>query len=90
MRKQLALGTGFFILIELLLFILFGVDEWIMIIIAEGVIITLLLLILVRLTELVKSNRNHLDHLQRQRIKELNQPSQLTSTSAIGSMSQDE
>ena len=64
--KQLALSAGIFILVELLLFILYGIDEWIMLILA-GVIITLLLLILVRLTELVKSNRDHLMHQQRQR-----------------------
>lgn len=75
--KQLALGSGFFILIELLLFMLFGVDEWVMIILAVGVIITLLLLILVRLTELVKSNRDHLEHQHRQKIRELNQQSRL-------------
>lgn len=75
--KQLALGAGFFILIELLLFMLFGVDEWVMIILAVGVIITLLLLILVRLTELVKSNRDHLEHQHRQKIRELNQQSRL-------------
>ncbi|MGC6587176.1 hypothetical protein MKY82_19625 [Paenibacillus sp. FSL W7-1279] len=75
--KQLALGAGFFILIELLLFMLFGVDEWVMIILAVGVIITLLLLILVRLTELVKSNRDRLKHQQRQKIRELNQQSRL-------------
>lgn len=73
--KQLALGAGIFILIELLLFILFGVDEWIMLILAAGVIITLLLLIHTRLTELVKSNRDHLMHQQRQKIRELNQQS---------------
>lgn len=76
--KQLALGVGFFILTELLLFILFGVDEWIMIILAVGVIITLLLLILVRLTELVKSNRDYLEHQHRQKIRELNQQSRLS------------
>ena len=65
--KQLALSAGIFILVELLLFILYGIDEWIMLILATGVIITLLLLILVRLTELVKSNRDHLMHQQRQR-----------------------
>lgn len=75
--KQLVLGAGFFILIELLLFMLFGVDEWVMIILAVGVIITLLLLILVRLTELVKSNRDHLEHQHRQKIRELNQQSRL-------------
>lgn len=75
--KQLALGAGIFILVELLLFILLGVDEWIMLILAAGVIITLLLLILVRLTELVKSNRDHLEHQQRQKIRELNQQSRL-------------
>ena len=74
--KQLALSAGIFILVELLLFILYGIDEWIMLILA-GVIITLLLLILVRLTELVKSNRDHLMHQQRQKIREMNDQSRL-------------
>ncbi|MGG3505720.1 hypothetical protein ABES58_09585 [Paenibacillus lautus] len=79
--KQLALGAGIFIVTELLLITLLGVGEWAMMLFSAGVIITILLIIFMRLTELVKSNRNRLDHLQRQRIKELNQQSKLTSTS---------
>ncbi|MEC0310648.1 hypothetical protein P4H67_28190 [Paenibacillus lautus] len=75
--KQLVLGAGIFILIELLLTMLFAVNEWIMMILAAGAIITLLLLILVRLTELVKSNRDHLEDQRRQKIRELNQQSSL-------------
>ncbi|PJN55638.1 hypothetical protein PAEVO_23600 [Paenibacillus sp. GM2FR] len=70
--KQLVLGAGIFILIELLLTMLFAVNEWIMMILAAGAIITLLLFILVRLTELVKSNRDHLEDQRRQKIRELN------------------
>ncbi|MEC0256353.1 hypothetical protein [Paenibacillus lautus] len=75
--KQLVLGAGIFILIELLLTMLFAVNEWIMMILAAGAIITLLLFILVRLTELVKSNRDHLEDQRRQKIRELNQQSSL-------------
>ncbi|MCV4231733.1 hypothetical protein OHJ21_11180 [Virgibacillus sp. LDC1] len=75
--KQLVLGAGIFILIELLLTMLFAVNEWIMMILAAGAIITLLLFILVRLTELVKSNRDHLENQRRQKIRELNQQSSL-------------
>jgi heme exporter protein D len=75
--KQLALGAGIFILIELLLTMLFAVNEWIMMILTAGAIITLLVLILVRLTEQVKSNRDHLEDKRRQKIRELNQQSSL-------------
>lgn len=75
--KQLVLGAGIFILIELLLTMLFAVNEWIMMILAAGAIITLLLFILVRLTELVKSNRDHLENQRRQKMRELNQQSSL-------------
>ncbi|ETT66143.1 hypothetical protein MHI43_19030 [Paenibacillus sp. FSL H8-0457] len=88
--KQLALGAGIFIVTELLLITLLGVDEWAMMVFSAGVIITILLLIFMRLTELVKSNRDRLDHLQRQRIQELNRQSRLTSTSDNGSMNPDE
>ncbi|GIP03730.1 hypothetical protein SAMN04488688_101772 [Paenibacillus sp. cl141a] len=88
--KQLALGAGIFIVTELLLITLLGVDEWAMMVFSAGVIITILLLIFMRLTELVKSNRDRLDHQQRQRIQELNRQSRLTSTSDNGSMNPDE
>lgn len=87
--KQLALGAGIFIVTELLLITLLGVDEWAMMVFSAGVIITILLLIFMRLTELVKSNRDRLDHQQRQRIQELNRQSRLTSTSDNGSMNPD-
>lgn len=88
--KQLALGAGIFIVTELLLITLLGVDEWAMMVFSAGVIIAILLLIFMRLTELVKSNRDRLDHQQRQRIQELNRQSRLTSTSDNGSMNPDE
>ncbi|ACX65974.1 hypothetical protein [Paenibacillus sp. Y412MC10] len=88
--KQLALGAGIFIVTELLLITLLGVDEWAMMVFSAGVIITILLLIFMRLTELVKSNSDRLDHQQRQRIQELNRQSRLTSTSDNGSMNPDE
>ncbi|EGG31661.1 hypothetical protein [Paenibacillus sp. HGF5] len=88
--KQLALGAGIFIVTELLLITLLGVDEWAMMVFSAGVIITILLLIFMRLTELVKSNRDRLDHQQRQRIQELNRQSRLTSTPDNGSMNPDE
>lgn len=88
--KQFALGAGIFIVTELLLITLLGVDEWAMMVFSAGVIITILLLIFMRLTELVKSNRDRLDHQQRQRIQELNRQSRLTSTSDNGSMNPDE
>lgn len=88
--KQLALGAGIFIVTELLLITLMGVDEWAMLVFSAGVIITILLLIFMRLTELVKSNRDRLDHQQRQRIQELNRQSRLTSTSDNDSMNPDE
>lgn len=88
--KQLVLGAGIFIVTELLLITLLGVDEWAMMVFSAGVIITILLLIFMRLTELVKSNRDRLDHQQRQRIQELNRQSRLTSTSDNGSMNPDE
>lgn len=84
--KQFALGAGIFMVTELLLITLMGVDEWAMMVFSAGVIITILLLIFMRLTELVKSNRDRLDHQQRQRIQELNRQSRLTSTSDKGSM----
>lgn len=88
--KQFALGAGIFMVTELLLITLMGVDEWAMMVFSAGVIITILLLIFMRLTELVKSNRDRLDHQQRQRIQELNRQSRLTSTSDNGSMNPDE
>lgn len=88
--KQLVLGAGIFIVTELLLITLLGVDEWAMMVFSAGVIITILLLIFMRLTELVKNNRDRLDHQQRQRIQELNRQSRLTSTSDNGSMNPDE
>ena len=88
--KQLALGAGIFIVTELLLITLLGVDEWAMMVFSAGVIITILLLIFMRLTELVKSNRDRLDHQQRQRIQELNRQSRLTSRTDNGSMNPDE
>ncbi|AYB43881.1 hypothetical protein [Paenibacillus lautus] len=88
--KQFALGAGIFMVTELLLITLMGVDEWAMMVFSAGVIITILLLIFMRLTELVKSNRDRLDHQQRQRIQELNRQSRLTSTSDKGSMNPDE
>ncbi|WP_433940310.1 hypothetical protein [Paenibacillus lautus] len=88
--KQLALGAGIFIVTELLLITLLGVDEWAMMVFSAGVIITILLLIFMRLTELVKSNRDRLDHQQRQRIQELNRQSRLTQTPDNGSMNPDE
>ncbi|MCI1777530.1 MAG: hypothetical protein LKI04_26320 [Paenibacillus lautus] len=84
--KQFALGAGIFMMTELLLITLMGVNEWAMMVFSAGVIITILLLIFMRLTELVKSNRDRLDHQQRQRIQELNRQSRLTSTSDNGSM----
>lgn len=88
--KQFALGAGIFMVTELLLITLMGVDEWAMMVFSAGVIITILLLIFMRLTELVKSNRDRLDHQKRQRIQELNRQSRLTSTSDNGSMNPDE
>lgn len=88
--KQFALGAGIFMVTELLLITLMGVDEWAMMVFSAGVIITILLLIFMRLTDLVKSNRDRLDHQQRQRIQELNRQSRLTSTSDNGSMNPDE
>ncbi|OMF78623.1 hypothetical protein [Paenibacillus glucanolyticus] len=73
--KTLALGAGIFIVIELLLIMLLAVDEWIMIMLAAGVMITLLSLILHYQMKLVKSNRDYVVHQKRQKIHELNQKS---------------
>ncbi len=73
--KTLALGAGIFIVVELLLIMLLAVDEWIMIMLAAGVMITLLSLILQYQMKLVKSGRDYVVHQKRQKIHELNQKS---------------
>lgn len=72
--KNLALGAGIFIVIELLLAMLLAVDESMMIMVAAGVI-TLLSLILINQLKLVKSNRDRDNHQRKQKISELNQKS---------------
>ncbi|EFU39656.1 hypothetical protein PVOR_20169 [Paenibacillus vortex V453] len=73
--KTLALGAGIFIVVELLLIMLLAVDVWIMIMLAAGVMITMLSLILHYQMKLVKSGRDYVVHQKRQKIHELNQKS---------------
>ncbi|MFF3921247.1 hypothetical protein [Paenibacillus lactis] len=70
--KNLALGSGIFIVVELILILLFAVDGWVMLIFAAGVMITLLALTLIQQMEIVKYHRKQRRSQNREKIRELN------------------
>ncbi len=70
--KNLALGAGIFIVVELILILLFAMDGWVMLIFASGIVITLLALTLIQQMEIVKYHREQRRSQNRNKIRELN------------------
>lgn len=70
--KNLALGAGIFIVVELILILFFAMDGWVMLIFAAGIVITLLALTLIQQMEIVKYHREQKRSQNREKIRELN------------------
>lgn len=70
--KNLAIGAGIFIVVELILILLFTMDGWGTLIFAAGVMITLLALTLIQQMEIVKYHRVQRRSQNREKIRELN------------------
>ncbi|GAB6931093.1 hypothetical protein JCM10914A_50760 [Paenibacillus sp. JCM 10914] len=71
--RNMALGVGIFIIIEVVLFMLLSFNLEVLILTVAGVIITLLTLLLINQSRLLKHHQEQMNHLRIQKIRELNE-----------------